>query len=109
MQTDIGALVAVDVDLDFRVGLEAAAIGQFVAFNVSPDDVIAGTGGHALGEFAGVIGVELPADFLVALAADFDPDGVKRVSVGIEDRAEDERVGLGLWLPMIGGRRCGGK
>src|ERR1700733_1606066 len=56
-----------------------------------------------------MIGIELPAGFLVGGAADLDPDPVCGMIIRPPDRAEDERIGIG-WFQLLGrgaGMGCG--
>ena len=69
MKTDVRTLVIVDMHGYFGARLQFLAGGQFVALHVRPNNVIGLAGGQALGELAGVIGIKLPADFLVLVMA----------------------------------------
>src|SRR5208282_349149 len=94
MKTDVRTLVIVDMHGHFGARLQLSARGQLVALHVRRNDVVRLAGGQALGELAGVIGIELPARFFVLVAGPpdlyFDP--VERVPVGIPNRSKDYRV-----------------
>src|SRR5208282_110703 len=101
MKTNVGTLVIVDMHADFGARLQLSAVGQFVALDVSPHDVIGLAGGHALREFAVVIGIKLPAGFFLVGQADLYLDSIERLSTWIPNRAEDQRV-RGRLLALVG-------
>src|SRR5208337_1831221 len=98
MKTDVRTLVVVDMHGYFRAGLQLLAGGQFVALHVGPDYVIRLADGQALSELAGVIGIKLPADFLVLVSGppDLHLDPVKSVAVGVPNRSVDQGIRLRL-------------
>src|SRR5208283_635476 len=98
MKTDVRTLVVVDMHGYFRAGLQLLAGGQFVALHIRPDYVIRLADGQALSELAGVIGIKLPADFVVLVSgpSDLHLDPVERVPVGVPNRSVDQSVRLRL-------------
>src|ERR1019366_759333 len=98
MKTDVRTLVVVDMHGDFGARLQLSARGQLVALHVRRNDVVRLAGGQALGELAGVIGIELPARFLVLVVGppDLYFDSVERVPVGVPNRSKDDCVRLRL-------------
>src|SRR5450759_5583204 len=82
MKTDVGTLVIVNMHGYFGAGLQLSARGQLVALHVRPNDVVGLAGRHSLGELAGVIGIELPAGFLLVGPPDLHLDPVKRAPIG---------------------------
>ena len=95
MHPSVLALFAVDVDSHI-LGVGGSAVGKFDAFQVGRENVVGFSGGDALGEFAVVVGVDLPADFLglVGGAADFDLHSVERAVIRTPDGSGNKRVGL---------------
>jgi hypothetical protein len=96
MQADVLALVIVDMDGDFLDEMDGLAIGRFESFQVSPEDVIGFAGRNALGEFAHVIGVDLPASFIgfVLSLSDLHSNAVHRAIIGAPDGPGDQSVRL---------------
>src|ERR1700730_12600565 len=96
MQTNIHTLVVLDVDIDWFHQMQGNAVSSLHALEIGPDDVVGLFGGHALREFAGVIGGEFPPCLLCFIggAANLDRDAVDGATVRAPDRAEDERVGI---------------
>src|ERR1017187_4341691 len=94
MKTDVRTLVVVDMHGDFGARLQLSARGQLVAFHVRRNDVVRLAGGQALGELAGVIGIELPARFFVVGPPDLYFDPVERVPVGVPNGSKDDCVRL---------------
>jgi hypothetical protein len=103
MKTDICTLIVVDMHGYLGSRLQGFAGSKLVALKVGPNHVIGVADGHALREFAGVVGIEFPAGFagLIGRPADFHLDTVKGMAVGIPNRPEDKSVGLRL----VGGAR----
>src|SRR5580692_5847398 len=98
MDTDVGALITVDMHGYFGNRLQFFARGQLVALHLRPDDVIGFAGGHALRELASMIGIELPTRFLLAGPPNLHLDRIERMPVGVPNCSEDERVGLLLLI-----------
>ena len=91
MKSDVGTFVIVDVHGHIGTRLQLLARGQLVVLHIRPNDVVGLARGQALGKLAGVIGVELPTDFLVLIAGppDLHLDPIERVPIGVPDRSED--------------------
>lgn len=104
MKTNVGTLVIVDMDGYFGAGLQWLAGGVFEALQVCRDDVVGLAGGHSLGKFAGVVGIELPADFFLLGPPDFDLDPVECMAIGIPNRSINQ--GVGLWLLLRRAALC---
>lgn len=105
MQSRILAFIIINVDCHFLIKVQRGAVGEFDAFEVGGEDVVIFAGGDALREFAIVVGVHLPADFLglVFGAADLYFDAVDGLIIGSPDGAEDEGIRLrGLAAPLRG-------
>ena len=94
MQSDVLALVVVDVDGDFLNQPKRLAIGRFEALQVGPENVVSLARRNALGELSHMIGVELPADFLrlIASLAYFHRDAVEGTVIGSPDSSGDQGV-----------------
>jgi hypothetical protein len=96
MQSDVGTLVAVQVDLGLGSGLQVLAIRGLIALHVGPDDVVGGSWRYALGKLARVVGVEFPAGLLFVGPPDLDLDAVDGMVRRVPDGAENQRVRLFL-------------
>ena len=91
MKTDISTLVIVDMHGYLGARLQNFARSELVALEVGPNNVVGAADGHALCEFACVIGIKLPAGFpgLVGRAPYLHLDSVEWMAVGIPDRPVD--------------------
>src|SRR5712671_6470644 len=94
MQTDVNALVILYVDGNLLRQMQWMAIFGFQALEVCPHHIVGFAGGHALGEFADMIGGQLPPGFLVMGTANLDHDSIDRVIVRVPDRSEDKSIGI---------------
>src|ERR1019366_3322059 len=93
MKTDVGTLVAVDMDRYFGTRLQLFARGQLVVLHVRPNDVVGLAGGHPLGKLAGVIGIDLPVGLFLVGPPDLHLDPIDRAPVGVPNRSEDKSAG----------------
>src|ERR1700676_540158 len=101
MQAGVDALIRIYMHRDlFR--LQPVAPGGFEIPGVGPDYVILLARGNTLRELTIMIGVKLPAGFLVILAANLDLDCVDRMIVRTPDRAEDHSVWFLVLLSLCG-------
>ena len=109
MQSGVLALFVEDVDFHFFRQAELSAVGKLHAFEIGGEYVVGFPGGNALGEFAVMVGVLIPANFfrLVGGTPNSYVHTVDGKVVGTPDRTEDERVGL-LLLRGGGQRAYGG-
>jgi hypothetical protein len=73
MQSGVFAFLAIDMNGYLLGEMHGLAVSRLKVLEISRKDVFDFTRGHALGEFAPVVGVDLPTDFLrlIGLAADF--------------------------------------
>jgi hypothetical protein len=96
MQAGIFALVVIDVDRDFLHEMQRLALWCFDALDVGRKDIVGFSGGNALGEFAMMVGVDFPTNFLlfVGRAADVYSHAINGMIVGAPDSSKDDRVGL---------------
>src|SRR3974390_2370348 len=96
MQAYILALVVIDVDGVFLDEVDGLAIGRFEAFQIGPENVIGFTGRDALGEFAHVIGVDLPPSFIgfVFSLSDLHSDAINGAIIRAPDGPGDQGVRL---------------
>src|SRR5208282_724763 len=106
MQSGVFAFVVINVDGNFFQEMKGLAVGGLDAFQVSPENVVCFTGGHALGKFAVMIGVKLPADLLrlIGGAPNLYGNAVYGMIVGAPDGSENESVGL-FFLVLVSIRR----
>jgi len=97
MQADILAFIINDVN--FYLWRRAA----FGCLYVGPYYIVRFTGWDPLGEFALVVGVQLPFGFLFVGAPDLDLHAISRTVIRTVDGAKDQRVGLlfGLALARV--------
>src|SRR5271166_923790 len=84
--------------------MQGLAIFSLHSLEVGPHYIVGLAGGDTLGEFAGVIGIDLPFGFLIGQAADLNPYAIDGVIVGIPDGAENEGIGIGR-LQLLGSER----
>jgi hypothetical protein len=96
VESNVLALVVVDMDGDFLDEVDRLAVGRFEAFQIGPENVIGLAGGDTLGEFAHMVGVDLPAGFvgLIFSLADFHRDAVHGAIIGAPDGSGYQSVRL---------------
>ena len=70
MQASVLAFFAVDVNGDFLGQMQGLAIVGFDMLQIGGEDVVGFSGRKALGEFAAMIGIDLPFGLFVFGAAD---------------------------------------
>jgi hypothetical protein len=100
MQPNVGALIILDVDSYLCTRLQVLAGSGLIVFQIGPDDIVGFARGHALGEFAMVVGKELPVSFLLIGAADLHFHSIDCPPVRIKYRSEDQRGPLGGMLGL---------
>src|SRR5258708_6566253 len=96
MKTDVRTLIIVNMHGYFRARLERSARGRLIAFDLRPNDIVRLADGQPLGEFAGVIGIELPAGFFLVGPPDLHLDPVERVPIRAPNRSKDQGIRLRL-------------
>src|ERR1700722_4948216 len=105
MQTGVLAFVVINVDGYFLGQVQRPAVDEFEAFEIGPENVVGLAGGYALGEFAVVIGIQFPPNFLglIAGSPDLHSNPVKGMIVWSPDCSKDEGVGFFRFgLPLSG-------
>src|SRR5579859_2459596 len=105
MKTDVGTLVILDMHGCFCARLQLSSRGQLVVFHVGPDDVVGLASGYALREFTTVVGIELPARFLLIGSPDFHLDPVDGMPAGIPNCSVDKSVRRGFLATIGAGDR----
>src|SRR5450631_120595 len=98
MQSSVFAFVVINVNSHFLDQPKRLAVGGLEAFEIGRENVVGFAGRHTLGEFAQVVGINLPLRLLVFGPADFHGDAINRMVVRTPDRAGDQRVGLAFGL-----------
>jgi len=89
MQTNVDAFIILYVDWNLFHQMYRGSILSLYAFEISAHDVVVLAGGHAQSEFAVMVGIELPARFLIGSAADLHLDAEDGMIIRSPDRAED--------------------
>src|SRR5258708_36243156 len=103
MKTDVRTLIIVNMHGYFRARLERSARGRLIASDLRPNDIVGLADGQPLGEFAGVIGIELPAGFFLVDPPDLHLDPEERVPIRAPDRSKDHGIRLRLFsVPSAG-------
>src|SRR5579862_9601279 len=106
MQPDVHPHVILDLHCDLgRRPMVTLVIpfGLLRALYVRPDHVFAG--GHQLLKLTHVIGIDLPARFLISSATYFDAHSVHWLVLGIPHRAEDQSI-MALLGSLVAGKGC---
>src|SRR5260370_3159715 len=107
MQTDIHALVILYVDRDVVRQMQWLAVLCFQTLEISPYQIVGLARGNPLGEFADMIGRQLPLGFLVTGAADPDLLSIDGAIVRSPDRSEDQSIAIG-WFQFLRRWSCKG-
>src|ERR1700758_250254 len=94
MQTNVGALVSINMDGDFRARLLLLAIYRLQALRIGPYPVVRLACGKPLGKLPAMVGVQFPFRFLLIRAPDVDPHTIHGTVVGPPHRSKDQGVGL---------------
>src|SRR5579872_2345429 len=102
MHSGIFALVVIDVNGDVG-GVERLSIGRFHVLEIGAEDVVGLSGWNPLGEFAVMIGINLPLRLLVFGAANFYGNAVNGSAVRSPDGAENQCIRLVFGL--VGGKQ----
>src|SRR5277367_3223458 len=104
MKTDVRAPITVDMHGYFGTWLQLFARSYLAALSVRRHNIVSFIDRHSLGEFAGVIGILLPAQFLVVGTPDLYLDPIERMPIGIPNRPKYHSVRR--WLLAISLTLC---
>jgi hypothetical protein len=94
VETDVLALVVVDVNGNLLDEMNGLAVGRLEVFEIGPEDIVGITSRKPLFELAVVIGVDFPARFIrfVFAAPYLDGNSIHRSIVGPPHSANDYGV-----------------
>src|ERR1017187_9454663 len=98
MQSSVFAFIVINVHRHFLNQSKRLAIGRLEAFEIDRENVVGFAGRDTLGEFAQVVGINVPLRLLVFGPADFHRDAINRMVVRTPDRAGDQSIGLAFGL-----------
>src|ERR1039458_561028 len=87
--------------------MQGVAILSFHALEIGPHHVVGLAGGKPLGEFACMVGIELPLGLFVRHAADLDLHAVEGAIVRSPDRSENESIAI-CRFQLLGRGSCEG-
>src|SRR5579863_1778380 len=104
MHTGVDTLIVFHVYCDFFSRPQLSSVCRLVSLEISPDHIVCLACGHPLGEFAVMVGINLPMSFLLAGQTNLDAYSINRPVAGSPHRAENHRIRF--VMPMV--RECGG-
>src|SRR6202142_709668 len=101
MQTEVLALVILDVDPDLSILMQLLAINRLITLQVGPDQVVCRARRQALSKLSTMIREQLPTRFLLVRPANLHLDTIQRMVVRSPHRTENKCVRL--FGPLVNG------